>query len=331
MKIIITGLLILSSFSIVNAQLKPFSFAKKIELPGDRKWDYLKIDNENQRLFVSHQDRVHIIDLRTDKPIGMIGDLKGVHGVALAGDLNKGYISNGTDNSITVFDFHTLKIVKTLSVPGKKADAILYDPFSKQVFVFNNGSGNAVAINAVTDQVAGVIEVGGAPEFAVSDGKGTIYNNNEDSHEVTVIDAKTLKVKNRFSLLPAEVATGLAIDVENNRLFSGCRGNKTLVVLDASSGKIIQTLPIGGGVDAVVYDKDARLVMASNGEGNVTIIKQESADHYSVAQTLITKPGCKTMAGSATSHSIYLSGADYESDGKTVAPGTFGVFVYSMK
>ncbi|MFM9837171.1 MAG: YncE family protein [Cyclobacteriaceae bacterium] len=325
--------LLLVSFFILsaNAQSPTYKFLKKIDLPGDGKWDYLKMDGERERLFVSHFDRVHVIDLKTDKPIGEITGLKGVHGVALAKDLNKGYITNGTDNTITVFDYNTFKVLKTITVAGKKADAVMYDTPSKQIFVFNNGSGNAVVINAQTDEVVSVIEVGGAPEFAVADGKGTVFNNNEDTNEVTVIDAKTLKVKNHFSLLPNEVATGLGIDVANNRLFSGCRKTKSLVVLDATTGKIIQTLPIGGGVDAVVYEKDLKLIMTSNGEGNVTIIKQESADKYSVVQTLVTKPGCKTMVHRGTTHNIYLSGADYLEDGKTVKPGTFGVFVYSMK
>jgi len=320
----------LISISFAEAQNPNYKLLKKIPLEGDGKWDYLKMDGERERLFVSHQDRVHVIDLKTDKAIGEITGLKGVHGIALAKDLEKGYISNGTDNTITIFDYNTFMVLKSIVVAGKKADAIMYDSFTKQVFVFNNGSGNAVVINASTDEIAGFIEVGGAPEFAVADGKGTIFNNNEDTNEVTVIDAKSLKVKNHFSLLPNAVATGLAIDVANNRLFSGCRKTKSLVVLDASTGKIIQTLPIGGGVDAVVYEKDLKLIMASNGEGNVTVIKQESADKYSVVQTLVTKPGCKTMVHRGTTHNIYLSGADYEADGKTVKPGTFGVFVYSV-
>ncbi len=323
--------LLLFVFAVtIQAQSPNYQFLKKISLPGDGKWDYLKMDGERERLFVSHQDRVHIIDLKTDKPIGEITGLKGVHGVALAKDLNKGYITNGTDNTITVFDYNTFKVLKAITVVGKKADAVMYNAPTKQIFVFNNGSGNVVVINAQTDEVVSLIEVGGAPEFAVADGKGTVFNNNEDTNEVTVIDTKTLKVKNHFSLLPNEVATGLGIDVVNNRLFSGCRKTKSLVVLDATTGKIIQTLPIGGGVDAVVYEKDLKLIMTSNGEGNVTIIKQESAEKYSVVQTLVTKPGCKTMVHRGTTHNIYLSGADYLEDGKTLKPGTFGVFVYSI-
>ncbi|MEJ0028905.1 MAG: YncE family protein [Bacteroidota bacterium] len=331
MKNILLCSALLFSAVVAFAQDPTYKFQTKISLPGDGKWDYLKMDGEKERLFVSHFDRVHVIDLTTNKPIGEITGLNGVHGIALAKDLEKGYISNGADNKITIFDYNTFKVLKTLQVEGKKADAIMYDSPSKQIFVFNNGSGTAVVINAQTDQVVGTIDVGGAPEFAVSDGKGTVYNNNEDTHEVTVIDAKTLKVKGHYPLAPNKVATGLAMDVENNRLFSGCRDPKTLVVVDAATGKIIQTLPIGGGVDAVIYDKELKVIMTSNGEGNVTVIKQETPDKYKVIQTLVTKPGQKTMVHRGTTHNIYLSGAEYKEDGKTLKPGTFGVYVYSMK
>jgi YVTN family beta-propeller protein len=331
MKAFLWIVIITFSISIVQAQEIPaYKLVKKISLPGDGKWDYLKMDGERERLFVSHQDRVHVIDLTTDKPIGEIAGLKGVHGIGLAKDLNKGYITNGTDNTITVFDYNSFKVLKTLTVEGKKADAVMYDAPSKQIFVFNNGSGSAVVIDAQSDKVTGTIEVGGAPEFAVSDAKGTVYNNNEDTNEVTLIDTKTLKVKGHYPLAPNEVATGLAIDVANDRLFSACRKSKTLVVLDSKKGSVIQTLPIGGGVDAVVYEKELKLVMTSNGEGNVTIIRQDTPDKYRVVQTLVTKPGCKTMVHRGTTHNIYLSGADYLEDGKTVKPGTFGVYVYSM-
>jgi YVTN family beta-propeller protein len=331
MKITFFCMLLVFTFGAASSQDTQYKFLMKISLPGDGKWDYLKMDGERERLFVSHFDRVHIVDLTTNKPIGEITGLNGVHGIALAKDLNKGYITNGADNKITIFDYNTFKVLKTLSVEGKKADAVMYDAATKQVFVFNNGSGTAVVINAETDAVAGNIEVGGAPEFAVTDAKGTVYNNNEDTNEITLIDTKSLKVKGHYPLAPNKVATGLAIDIDNNRLFSACRDPKTLVVLDAASGKIIQTLPIGGGVDAVVYDKELKLVMTSNGEGNVTVIKQETPDKYKIIQTLVTSPGQKTMVHRGTTHNIYLSGAEYLGDGKKIKPGTFGVYVYSMK
>ena len=315
----------------ILAQTTPtYAFIEKISLPsGDGKWDYLKMDGERERLFVSHFDRVHVIDLTTNKQIGEITGLKGVHGIGLAKDLNKGYITNGTDNTITVFDYNTFKVLQTIPVTGKKADAVMYDKGTKRIFVFNNGSGDAIAIDAVTDKVVGTVTMGGAPEFAVANEKGSIFNNNEDTNEIFEIDAKALTVKNKYSVAPnGGVPTGIAFDASTNRLFSVCRKPQALVILDASTGKIVQSLPIGSGVDAVVYEKELKLIMTSNGEGNVTIIHQDSPDKYSVVQTLTTKPGLKTMVHRGTTHRIYLSGADYQADGKTPAPGTFGVYVY---
>ena len=316
--------------TLAFAQTPTYQFSRKISIPtGNGKWDYQIIDDG--KLYVSHADRIHIIDLKNEEQIGEITGLKGVHGIAPVKDLNKGFISNGTDNSITVFDLKTYKVLDTIMIEGKKADAILYDQFSKQVFVFNNGSGNAIVINPKTDAVVGKVEMGGAPEFAASNERGSIFNNNEDSHEIFEIDTKTLKVKNKFSLAPNEIPTGLAIDVKNNRLFSVCRKTKTLVVMDANSGKIVATLPIGAGVDGVIYDKKLQLIITSNGEGNATIIRQISADNYAVSQTLTTSKGQKTIVFDEKNHNIFLTGANYQEDGKTPAIGTFGVSVYGIK
>jgi YVTN family beta-propeller protein len=316
--------------NITFAQTPAYQFSKKISLPtGEGKWDYQKIDDG--KLYVSHADRIHIIDLKSEKQIGEITGLKGVHGIAPVKDLNKGYISNGTDNSITVFDLKTYKVLNTIMIEGKKADAILYDKFSNQVFVFNNGSGNAVVIDPKTDKVVSKVEMGGAPEFAASNEKGSVFNNNEESNEIFEIDAKTLQVKNKFSLSPNEVPTGLAIDVKNNRLFSVCRKTKTMVVMDASSGKIVATLPIGAGVDGVIYDKKMQIIITSNGEGSATVIRQVDVDNYTVSQTLTTSKGQKTIVFDEKNHNIFLTSANYQEDGKTPATGTFGVSVYSVK
>jgi YVTN family beta-propeller protein len=313
----------------MTASAPTYQFIKKISLPtGDAKWDYLKMDGEQERVYVSHGDRIHVVDLTTEKQIGEIAGLKGVHGVALAKALHKGYISNGGDNAITIFDDRTFKVLKTLMVEGKKADAIYFDKFSNRVFVFNNGSGTVIAIDANTDEVVGQVDVGGAPEFAVSTDNGRVFNNNEESNEITEFDAKTLAVKNHFSLAPNKIPTGIAFDAVNNRLFSVCRDPAVMVVVDATNGNLIQTLPIGKGTDAVVYEKDLKLVMSSNGEGNVTIVHQDTPDKYTVVQTLTTQPGIKTMVYRGTTHKIYLSGADLQADGKTPVPRTFGVYVY---
>ncbi len=311
------------------AQTPTYQFIKKISLPtGNAKWDYLKVEGSN--LYVSHGDRIHIVNLKTEQQMGEIDSLKGVHGIAIAPKLNKGYITNGTNNMITVFDNKTFNVLTTIMIEGKNADAIMYDKFSNRIFVFNNGSGDAVAIDPKTDKVLGKVDMGGAPEFGVTNGKGSIFNNNEDSHEVIEFDAQSLKIKNHFPLTPNEVPTGLAMDTKNNRLFSVCRKTKTLVVLDAASGKIVATLPIGAGVDGVVYDAKSKCVIASNGEGNATIVQQNSADSYKVIQTLTTAKGQRTITIDEKTQQIYLSGASYLEDGKTLAPKSFGVSVFGM-
>jgi YVTN family beta-propeller protein len=296
---------------------------------GNEKWDYMAVFKD--KLFVSHGDRVHVIQTKDGKSIAEFDSLKGVHGIAIAQPFNKGYITNGTNNEITVFDLSNFQVIKSLKIAGKKADAILFDSFSKRIFVFNNGSGDAVVIDPKNDSVLGLITMGGAPEFAVSNLKGSIFNNNEDTNEVIEIDAISLKIKNRFSLAPNEVATGLTMDLKNNRLFSVCRKTNTIVILDGESGKIIQTLPIGGGVDGVVFDPVQKIIITSNGEGNATVIRQNGADSYEIVQTIPTAKGQKTISIDEANHQVFLSSASYLADGKTPEPGTFGVTVYQIK
>lgn len=327
MKIAPLFFFLLTSFFIAQAQETPFQSSTKWNIPsGNERWDYLKV--EHNRLYVSHTDRVHILDAITSKVLGEIGQLKGVHGIAPVSFVGKGYITNGATNEITVFDLKSFQVLKTVAIPGKKADAILFDPFSKRVFVFNNGSGNAEVIDPKTDEVIGQVEMGGAPEFSVSDLKGSIFNNNEDSHEIIEIDAKSLKIKNRFSLAPNEVPTGLAIDLKNNRLFSVCRKTKTLVVMDAQTGKIVSTLPIGAGVDGVVFDPKMKLIIASNADGTATVVKQNSKDSYSVIQTIQTSKGLRTIAIDEKTNRIFLPGATFTEDGKSLVPESFGVLVF---
>jgi DNA-binding beta-propeller fold protein YncE len=303
-----------------------YHLIEKINLPGDGKWDYLKMDDESNRLFVSHFDRVHVVSLSTGKPLAEISNLNGVHGIALVKEENKGYISNGTSNSVTVFDYSTFKILKTIPLSGKKPDCIIYDKFSGKIYAFCGNSQNAVVIDVKTDKESGTIQLGGSPEFAVADGKGLIYNNLEDKNEVVVIDTKTAKVIRRYALNKGEAPTGLAMDKPNNRLFTVCSDTKNLLVLDAANGKIIAELPIGGRVDAVVYDRAQQLIITSNGEGNATVIHQKDADHYEVIQTLQTHPGLRTLVYSKASHHIFISGAEIQD--KQIKPGTFGVYVY---
>lgn len=312
--------LMAGSFAMAQQPTPKYELVKKIALQGTGKWDYLKMDGERERLFVSHFDKVHVIDLTTGKQIGEIDELSGVHGIALAKKREKGYISNGLANTVTVFDYNTFKVIKTIKVSGTKPDCIIFDKVADKIYAFCGGSQNVSVIDAATDTQVGTIDLGGKPEFAVSDDKGLIYNNLEDKGEVVVIDVKQAKVVRRFKLDHAEAPTGITMDIPNNRLFVACEGSKELLVLDAPTGKQVAKLPIGGKVDAVIFEKDLKLIITSNGEGNATIIHQDSADKYKVVQTLATQPGLKTLVHRGTTHQIFLSGADKD--------GAFGVYVY---
>ncbi len=315
---------------ITTLHAQTYTFDKKIAVPGDAGYDYMAIDDVNHHLFVSHGTSFNVIDLATEKPIGLIDGMKGVHGIAIVNEVNKGFISDGKDNAVIVVDLTSFAILKKISLPSTDEDAIIYDPSSKKVFVFNGDSKNTCVIDIHTLELVKTIDLGGGPEFAVADGKGLIYNNIEDMNSLKVIDTKTLAVKATYPLSPCGKPTGIAYDAANARVFTGCRTNKGLSVVDVASGKVITTLPIGAGVDAVVYDPATKLIICSNGDATATIIKQSSADDYSVSQTLTTQVRAKTMALDKSTHKIYFSVADMDKDRKPV-PGTFGVLVYTMK
>lgn len=324
--------LLCATGSVACAQqtLSPYHLDKKIKVPGDGGWDYLTVDTVHRRLFVSHGNAVNVISLNTGIVEATIDGLEGVHGVAIATDLNRGFISEGQGNRVTVFDLSTLRIKARVPVTGKDPDCILYDPFSRRIFTFNGDSKNATAIDARTLKVLGTIRLGGSPEFAVSDGKGKIYNNLEDVNELVVLDPKSLSVLKRVTLTPCEGPTALALDRQHQRLFTACRGNRGLSVLDASTGGIITTLPIGAGVDAARYDPRTGLVFASSGDGTVTIIHEDAPDRYRVVQTLDIAPGARTMGFDPRTGKIFLSVGrrDLNQRGKVV-PGTFNVLVFS--
>jgi YVTN family beta-propeller protein len=319
--------LALMGLTSVNAQ--QYTFDKKIPVPGDGSYDYMAIDDVNHHLFVSHGTSFNVIDLATEQPIGVVEGMKGVHGIAIVNEVNKGFISDGKDNAVVVIDLTSFKTIRKIALPSTDEDAIIYDPYSKKVFVFNGDSKNTCVIDINTLELVKTIDLGGGPEFAVSDGKGLIFNNIEDLNSLAVIDTKTMTVRATYPLSPCGKPTGIAYDAVNKRLFSGCRTNMGLSVVDAATGKVITTLPIGAGVDAVVYDPVTKLVICSNGDATATIIQQSSADNYSVIQTLATKVRAKTMALDKSTHKIYFSVADM--DNRKPVPGTFGVLVYTMK
>jgi DNA-binding beta-propeller fold protein YncE len=311
-----------------HAFAQQYVFDKKIAVPGDGGYDYLAIDEANNHLFVSHGTAFNVIDLATEQLIATIDGLKGVHGIAIVNEVNKGFISDGKAGAVVVVDLASFKVIKTITLPATDEDGIIYDPYSKKVFVFNGDSKSTCAIDIHTLELAKTIDLGGSPEFAVSDGKGTIYNNIEDQNTIKVIDTKDLSIKATYPLAPCGQPTALAMDRANQRLFTGCRGNKGLSVLDAATGKVITTLPIGAGVDAAVYDEANKLIIVSNGDATATIIKQESPDSYSVIQTLATKPRAKTMAMDKKTRKIYFSAPEFEPGTRKIIPGTFAVYVY---
>jgi YVTN family beta-propeller protein len=315
----------------MSAHAQTYVLDKTIALPGDAGFDYLSIDNVNHRLYVSHGTSVNVIDLTTDQPAGVIADMKGVHGIAIANKSNRGFISDGRANAVVAFDLTTLKTIAVIPVDAKGPDAIIYDPFSDRVFSFNGESNNSSVIDPNTLKQVGTVDLGGGPEFAVADGNGKIYNNLEDKSSLNIIDSKTLKVISNHPLAPCGGPTGIALDNVNNRLFTVCRENKGMSVVDASSGKVITTLPIGAGVDAVAYDPETKLIFCSCGDGTTTIIKQQSADSYSVIQTLKTPTRAKTLALDTSTHKIYLSVAEFEPGTRKALPNTFKVMVYKQQ
>ncbi len=325
------ALLVLTAPRLFAQDADLYTFDKKISVPGDAGWDYLSIDNVNHHLFVSHGNSVKVIDLNSEAVIGSIDSLKGIHGIAVANEFNRGFISDGRGNAVVVFDLKTLETIATIPIDGKNPDAIAYDPYSKRVFTFNGRSGNSTVIDAATLKILGTIDLGGKPEFAVADGKGRIYNNLEDKSSLNVIDTKAMKVLANYPLAPCVGPSGLAIDAKNERLFTACDDSHTLTVVDGNTGKIITSLPIGNGVDADRFDPSTNLVFSSNGEGDVTIIKQESANSYKIVQTLKTQPSARTMEIDPRTHKIYLSMGDFEKGTRHLVPGTFAVLVYKMK
>jgi len=301
-----------------------YHLLKKVPVPGNGGWDYLTLDTAARRLYVSHGTEVNVLDPDAGTVVGKITGLSGVHGIAVVPDINRGFISNGSTDDVAMFDLKTLGIVGRLPA-GKKPDAIIYDRATKRVIADNNGGDSSTIIDAAGGKVAGTIDLGGAPEFAAGDGKGKVYINLEDKSEVVRIDPLALKLEARWPLKPCQTPTGMAMDTATRRLFIGCR-NKLMALVDADTGKVIVTLPIGAGVDAAAFDAATKLAYFSNGDGTVDIFHEDSPDHLSVAGKLQTEPGAKTMALDPKTRNIFLSVAEREE--KKVKPDTFHVLIY---
>jgi DNA-binding beta-propeller fold protein YncE len=281
---------------------------KRMPVAGDGSWDYLTVDPDARRLYVSHGTRVEVIDLDAEKVIGQIPDTAGVHGIALVPEFSRGYTSNGRSNNSTVFDTKTLKILGQVPT-GNKPDAIIYDPASKRVFAFNGDGKSVTAINAADGNVAGTVDLGGGPEFAAADGKGTIFVNLEEENRLVAFDSQELKVLKQWPLDPCKTPTAMAMDRKNRRLFIGCRSHVGAIV-NADTGKVIQTLPIGDHVDAAAFDPEAGLIFFSNGDGTINVLHEDSPDLYTAVDTIRTPPRAKTMTFDPASKRLYLSTAE---------------------
>jgi YVTN family beta-propeller protein len=285
-----------------------YHITKKIPVAGEGSWDYLAVDEAARRLYVSHGTQVEVLDVDSGAIVGKITNTLGVHGIAIAPELGRGFVSNGQSSTVTIFDLKTLKTIAEVTV-GKKPDAIIYDPSTSRVFAFNGGSNNATAIQAADGKVAGTVDLGGGPEFAVADGSGYVYDNLEDESLVLKINARSLKVEQRWPTAPCASPSSVAMDRPNRRLFLGCR-SKVMAVMNADTGRVITTLPIGDHVDATAFDPDSRLIFNSNGEGSITVIHQDSPDKYSVVENVKTLPRAKTMALDPKTHQLFLSTAE---------------------
>jgi len=304
-------------------------------LAGDGGWDYLALDTVGHRLFIARQDRIIVVDPDGGKVLGEIGGLNRAHGVAFAYEAGHGFATSGADSTVTMFDLKTLRVLgHTIAAPDD--DAVLYDPVTKRIFTFNGDAHSATVIDAVSGRRIGQIDLGAGPEFGVSAGDGKLYVNLEDKGAVAEIDAAAMRVTRQWSLAPCESPTGLAIDREHHRLFSGCR-NQLMAISDATSGALVGTVPIGQGVDACRFDPGTQLAFASNGEGTLTVVHEDAPGRFTPVATIATKRGARTMELDLKSHRVFTATADFgplpaatpehPRPRPPVLPGTFALLI----
>ncbi len=328
--------LVLIITAVASAAAGPgYKVVTTYQVGGDGGWDYLIADAAARRLYISRATHVIVLDIDSGKMVGDIADTPGVHGIALAPELGRGFVSNGREGTVSIFDLKTLATISKVKA-GENPDAILYDPATQRVFTFNGRSHDSTAIDAAKGVVLGTIKLDGKPEFAASDGKGEIFVNIEDKSELTAIDPNKLAVKSTWPLAPCESPSGLSIDRKNRRLFVGC-DNKMMAVVDADSGKVLATPAIGDGVDATTFDAETGLAFASCGEGVLTVVREESPEKFSVAENVPTQPGARTMALDSKTHNAYLvtakfgpppaATADNPHPRRTILPDSFVVLV----
>lgn len=324
--------LVVLTVLVALAAAPGYKVIDKIKIGGPGQWDYVYIDSDANRLYVSHGTQTEVIDTATNKLVGTIPDTAGVHGIAVANDLGKGFTSNGRTNNVTIFDLKTLMATGTVPT-GTNPDAILYDPVSHRLFAFNGRSNDATVIDPKAGTVISTVPVGGKPEFAQYDGKGKVYFNVENTGEIVEMDAAKATITKRISLAPCEDPTGLAIDRQKRRLFAAC-GNKKMAIVDADSGKVIASVDIGAGADGAAFDNG--FAFSSNGgDGTMTVVQETSAGKFEVVETVQTARTARTMGADPKTHKLYLPGAEQgppPAGGKgrgTIVPDSFHVMVVS--
>jgi len=335
-------LIALGAVSLCTAAIGSYHLLKKYSFgaaEGSTReyFDYITVDSAARRVYLSHGTEVKVLDADSGALIGNITGLKLVHGVAVATEFGRGFISDGAQGKVIFFDVKTLKVTGEAKA-DKDADCVAYDPFSKRVFVMEGDPHSATVIDAKSGSVVGTIELGGGPEFAVADGKGTVYINLEDKSELVAVDSRSLKIKSRWPVAPAGGPTALAIDVQHHRLFSAGRDPKVMVVLDSDNGKVLQSFPISAGVDAAAYEPETGLIFVSTFEGNLHVFHEDSPDKFSETETIKTELGAKTMGLDTKTHNLFVDTADFAPPPAPTAerphprgaaiPGTFRVLVY---
>src|SRR5437870_5231510 len=314
-----------------------YHLLKKIpfgEAPGRIEYfDYITLDAVTRRVYLSHGTEVKVLDADSGSVIGTVSDLKRCHGIVVLNDLGRGFITDGDAGQVVIFDLKTFKKVGEVKADAD-ADSIIYDSVSKRIFVFNGRPKSSTVIDPVKGTVIATIPLGGAPEQAVADGKGVIYDNLEDTNEVVAVDSRTLKIKSRWPVAPSGQPVAIAMDRQHRRLFVAGRNPKLLIVMDADTGKIIgQPFPIGDRVDANIYDPETGMIAASTREGTIHIFHEDSPDKISMVETVKTEFGAKTMAHDPKTNNLYVDTSDFgapqQPNGQPVAvPGTFRLLIY---
>jgi YVTN family beta-propeller protein len=320
------------AFFAASAQKMPYHLAHTFKIASGGGWDYVAVDPESGNIYVSHATQVNVLSPQGDS-VGVIPGTLGVHGIAFAQEYHKGYTSNGKLNNVTVFDLQS-RAVQGQIPTGEKPDAIMYDPFSKKIYVCDGKSKELTVIDPATDKVVKTVALGGKPETAVSNEAGKLYINLEDKNEIVVLNTSTYEVESRWKTGRGEEPAGLAIDRKTKRLFAGC-GNSLMIVMDAVNGKVIKELPIGDHCDGTAFDPTLQYAIASNGEGTITVVKEKSADDFEVLANVPTQKGARTIAINEKTHALYLPTADFEKPATDqphgrpeMIPGTFRVLVY---